>query len=83
MKFKNIIYIIIFNILFLTSCSSNKNIDTAAVSAGIDISENGSDRSDLYARAGVSDLKIKTARTDPFNLRVSHTGYFYKEDIYV
>lgn len=79
MKFKSIIiYIFILNLLFLTSCDINsKVIET------INIIENDDERSDLYASAGLSGLKMITAKTDPFNLQLSHGDYFYSDDIYV
>ncbi|MCL2099012.1 MAG: CotH kinase family protein [Oscillospiraceae bacterium] len=82
MKFKKIIYIIL-TAAFLVSCNINPGIEDNGVIV-MDIIETEDMRLGLYPRvAGLSGLKVKTARTDPFDLQFSHKNYFYTENIYV
>jgi len=83
MKIKKIIYLFILCMLFLISCDSVKIEEIEVINIDADISEHDDMRSELYERVGLSGLKMRTARTDQFNLSFSHTAYFYTEDIYV
>ena len=84
MKSKKIVFIFILSMLFLLSCASNLSEEIQGSHANIDNSVRPTARSHLYARVpGLSELRLQTLHTDRFNLRFSHTGHFYTENIYV
>lgn len=85
MKFKNIKAIFLFISILLPVLSSCNNNEIALVDNAINdtLLDREDMRSDLYSRVELSELKIKTAETDPFHLKLSHNDYFYSDDIYV
>ena len=85
MKNKKLIYILILSMLFLISCDIVPGDNDGELIEAVNIGgeQSWGMRAALYERAGLSDLKIRTEMAGMFNLRFSHTDYFYTHEISV